>query len=77
VAIYSGRENSAKVRPALLMAAASGGRPPSAGAVCARYSLGAAINFFPAVGYSPALMGYMLPSGTSSGAGGGGWSEVD
>ena len=27
----SGRGNSAKVRPALLMAAASGGRPPSAG----------------------------------------------
>ena len=39
-----------------------------------RYSLRDGWNFFPGVGYSPALMGYMLPSGTSSGAGGGGWS---
>ena len=36
---------------------------PSAGAVCARYSLRDGGNFFPGVGYSPALMGYMIPSG--------------
>ena len=38
----------------------------SAGAVCARYSLIDGWNFFPGVGYSPALMGYMIPSGADT-----------